>query len=74
MTYDRENLPTGTWADYRQKATTRMIAVVGPFTVTTKEGQYDLPCGWEGFIALDTDGDPYPIEIAVQSRSYEPVA
>lgn len=59
----RYDLPDGTWAEYRKVATTRMIAVTGPAVVETKEGEYPLPDGWRGFIALDAD---------VHTRSYEP--
>lgn len=72
--YDRHNLPPAGWAEYRKIGTTRMAPAVGPFTVATKEGEYELPVGWQGFIALDTDGDPYPVAADVQARSYERVA
>lgn len=72
--YDRDHLPEGDWADYRKRSTTRMIAVSGPLSVQTKEGAYQLPSGWEGFIALDVGGDPYPIDASVASASYERVS
>lgn len=72
-TYDRKNLPKTGWVEYRKKGTTRMMPVRGPFQVKTKEGLYCLPPDWEGFIALDKDGDPYPIALDVWAHSYERV-
>jgi hypothetical protein len=69
--YDRDNLPSGPWVEYRKVGTTRMVAITGPVTVETKEGEYPLPDGWQGFVALDTEGYPYPVDRAVHSRSYE---
>lgn len=69
--YDKDNLPPVGWAEYRKVGTTRMAPVNGPFIVTTKEGEYEVPAGWQGFIALDSDGDPYPVEFGVHARAYE---
>jgi hypothetical protein len=69
--YDKDNLPTGDWVEYRKLGTTRMARVSGPFIVTTKEGEYEVPAGWQGFIALDSDGDPYPVLFDVHARAYE---
>lgn len=71
MIYTRDNRPSGSWTEYRKKATTSMISVTGPFTVHTKEGKYDLPEGWQGFIALDSEGYPYPIDAREHKLSYE---
>lgn len=73
LRYDRDNLPEGDWADYRKVGTTRMVQVSGPFVVTTKEGEYILPSGWYGYIAIDTAGHPYPIDPEVHVQSYERV-
>lgn len=72
--HDKALPPTADWAHYRKTVTTRMTPVVGPFTVTTREGDYSLPVGWLGFIALDVEGYPYPIEAEVHQRSYVEVA
>ncbi|MGH3985922.1 MAG: hypothetical protein ACRDTZ_01210 [Pseudonocardiaceae bacterium] len=71
MNYDRDNLPDLEWIEYRKIGTTRMVPVTGPFTVVTKEGAYTVPDGWDGFLALDADGDPYPVAADVHTRSYE---
>lgn len=44
--------------------------LTGPFTVETREGSYDLPASWEGRIAFDADGYPYPVEESVFLRTY----
>lgn len=49
---------------FRKTALTRAsdeIKLSEPLVVATKEGDYDLPVGWEGRIAVDSEGDPYPI-------------
>jgi hypothetical protein len=40
-------------------------------TVDTKEGEYNLPAGWEGRIAIDSEGDPYPIAKSEFDSIYE---
>lgn len=45
----------------------------GEITIDTKEGEYVLPDGWDGYIAVDPDGDPYPIERKVFDEVYEAV-
>jgi hypothetical protein len=78
--YNKDNLPSAEraarWDEYRKIGTTRMWGpVAGPFTLETREGEYEsLPAGWKGFIALDTDGYPYPVEADEHARSYERVA
>lgn len=72
--YDRDHLPDQGWARYRKVGTTRMAAVAGPLTVQTKEGEYSLPDDWRGFIALDHEGYPYPVELEIHSQSYELVS
>lgn len=69
--YTHNNLPDGDWVQYRKVGTTRMAPVTGPCVVDTKEGEYRLPEGWQGFIALDSDGDPYPVAAEVHARTYE---
>ena len=72
----KDNMPSGPWRNYRKTTETSMVHM-GPLeeaiVCETKEGPYDLPEGWEGFIAVDTDGDPYPIAQAVHDASYEEV-
>lgn len=70
--YDHDNLPkSADWKRYRKVATTKMTPISGPCVVKTKEGDYALPGGWRGYLAIDSDGDPYPIALDVHARSYE---
>jgi hypothetical protein len=71
--YTSTNLPAVGWEEYRKLGTTRMAPVIGPCIVETKEGEYELPDGWQGYVALDKDGDPYPIASEMQASAYERV-
>lgn len=76
---DREHMPPGAeepteWLRWRKRGTTAATWFIAPragAVVVTKEGEYELPSRWEGWIALDPDGDPYPIEASVFERTYE---
>lgn len=70
--YDRDNLPTEGWESWRKTQLTQMVPIEGPCVVVTKEGEYPLPDGWSGQLALDSEGYPYPVEGAVHRASYEP--
>jgi hypothetical protein len=62
------------WALWRKRSLTNAIhfgPLGRPHVIRTKEGDYQLPLGWEGYIAIDADGDPYPIEIGVFTQTYE---
>jgi hypothetical protein len=61
------------WGLYRKTTETLMTPAKGPLRCITKEGLYDLPAGWEGFIALDSEGYPYPVAASVQAARYEQV-
>jgi len=69
--YDRRNLPADGWHYYRKREPTAMIRIDGPFEVATREGVMSCPDGW---LAVDANGNPYPIAHDVQQRSYEPIA
>lgn len=60
MTFDKENLPSDpeTWVSYYKKQPTRAIRITGPFAVQTREGTMTCEDGW---LAVDSNGDPYPI-------------
>lgn len=64
-----------TFREYRKVGTTTAagVGLTEPCVVVTKEGEYELPVGWEGHIAIDADGDPYPIEAGVFDATYEEV-
>jgi hypothetical protein len=62
------------WARYRKRTLTHAIELGplrDPHVIKTKEGDYQLAPGWHGVIAIDADGDPYPIEISVFRQTYE---
>lgn len=62
------------WATYRKRTLTHAIELgplAQPHVIGTKEGDYQLAPGWEGVIAIDADGDPYPIEGGVFRQTYE---
>jgi hypothetical protein len=72
---DGENIQRFVKRPWRKTATTEMVGPIilsRPTTVETSEGGYDLPAGWEGFIAIDADDKPYPVEKAIHDRTYEP--
>lgn len=73
LRYDRDTLPEHGWGSYRKKTVTRMTPIDGPCVIETQEGDYFLPEGWDGFLALDAEGWPYPLVASVHQRSYEPV-
>lgn len=71
--YSADQLPDADlFAEYRKTATTRMAPIEGPCVVMTREGDFELPAGWRGFLAIDTGGYPYPVEAAEHARTYEP--
>ena len=73
--FTKDNLPVSVseMSLHRKTKLTPMILMDGPFTVTTKEGDYHLPEGWRGLLAVDPDGYPYAIDLAAYHQSYEPV-
>lgn len=71
--YTRAFLPPGPVLMHRKIALTPMIRCDGPFTVVTREGSYDLPAGWLGYIAIDQHGFPYPLALEEHEKSYEAV-
>jgi hypothetical protein len=70
--YDASNLPGSGWEWYRKTGATRMVQVGGPCTVVTVTGPHPLPVGWRGYLAVDSEGHPYPIADEVFRASYEP--
>lgn len=71
---DKTNLPSdpSTWPIYRKKNLTPALEFTADeeTAIETKEGEYVLPAGWHGWIAVDSDGDPYPIEGGVFNETY----
>lgn len=62
------------WFLARKTALTPMLRATGPLTVETQEGSYDLPDGWEGYIAVDRSTFPYPIAADEFAKTYEAVS
>lgn len=64
------------WFLARKKTLTPMLEVsAGPegLRFVTQDGEMELPAGWEGFVAVDLAGHPYPIEKTEQAKTYERV-
>jgi hypothetical protein len=72
--YTKDRLPEGEWRSYLNTVPRRMVAVEGPLVVKTREGIYRLGREWQGFIAVDSYGFPYPIAADEHARIYEEVA
>jgi len=68
--YDRLNLPTGGWKTYRKKTITYAMRIPGPFVVRTREGELRCP---DGYLAVDSEGWPYPISRDEFEKIYEEV-
>lgn len=73
-TKDHLPIPVSEMALHRKVTPTPMFGpVTGPFLVTTQEGDYKLPYGWRGMIAVDKAGYPYPVELFEYHETYQPV-
>lgn len=68
--YTRDSLDGLKFEEYAKRGTTSLAPVVGPCRVSGKQGLVELGEGWTGYIALDADGDPYPVELDVAERTY----
>lgn len=68
--FTRDDLPSdpATWELHRKKVLTAMTRIDGPFRTLTKEGWLDCPDGW---LALDSEGDPYPVAATIYDTNYE---
>ena len=66
--FSKWKLPSGKWGFYKKRALTQAMRIKGPFQVTTREGI--LTCD-NGYIALDSEGYPYPIAKDEFERIYE---
>lgn len=75
QTYDRDHLPPTNdprWEEWRKKpVTVRMMPIHGPATIITVDAPTTVPTGWEGWLAIDAAGHPYPLHKNVQAVMYE---
>lgn len=69
--YAVNQLPSdpATWPQWRKTPLTSALRITGPFTVVTREGALTCPDGW---LAVDSHGDPYPIADDEFRAIYEP--
>lgn len=56
------------WDKFRKIVPTPMIRINGPFVTETREGPLTCNNGW---LAVDQQGFPYPIEANEHARTYE---
>lgn len=71
-TYDRDHLPAEGWSNWRKTTATRMTPITGPCDVVTQEGPISVPDGWQGYLAIDSGGYPYPVAADVHAATYGP--
>lgn len=73
--FSKTNLPPADdprWQTWRKRpVTVRMMPLSGPATIVTVDAPTDLPAGWEGWLAIDAAGHPYPLHRDVQAVIYE---
>jgi hypothetical protein len=69
---DPGTVPFEAWGRYRKTCLTDAVPfnAISDTEIETKEGEYMLPKGWQGYIAVDVDGDPYPIAKEVFEETY----
>jgi hypothetical protein len=65
----RDQLPEGTYRTYRKIFQPKAIRMVGPFHCLTGEGNI-ASCA-DGWLAIDSQGYPYPIGAAEFETTYE---
>jgi hypothetical protein len=69
LPYDRTRLPCQDWGSYVKITVTRAVRMSGYFEVWTREGLMSCDDGW---LALDSKGNPYPIAADEFERIYRP--
>ena len=66
--YTKDNLPPKPWTKYRKVRLTEAVHIIGPFEVETREGVLSCP---DGYLAIDSEGWPYPIAFDEFHKIYE---
>lgn len=72
LTYNIDNIGRAGvqfWPEYQKIGTTKMMRILQPFRVETREGVMECQ---DGYLAIDSDGWPYPIAADEQARIYRP--
>ena len=67
--YDEDSIPPGDWGMYSKTEPIEALRMNGPFGVTTREGHVHCSDGW---LALDSEGYPYPIAADEFAAVYAP--
>lgn len=78
--FGKDNLPADfdgelgghAWAEFRKLGVTKALRIEGTFRVLTIHGGEPQVCH-DGWLAIDNQGHPYPINREVFERSFEPV-
>lgn len=71
---DQLPIPASQMALHRKTTLTPMFGPIdGPCVVETQEGDYELPSGWRGMLAVNENGFPYPIALESYHETYVPV-
>jgi len=67
-----KNVDPGKWKWFRKTTPTKMLPARGPCKIITVGNvPVSLPAGWEGFVAVDSEGFPYPVDGLVHADTYE---
>lgn len=78
--FGKDNLPVDNdqalgghaWLEFRKTATTKALRIEGPFRVITIHGGDPQECE-DGWLALDSQGHPYPIDDRVFQETFKQV-
>lgn len=68
--WSRSQLPQGDYRAYRKTYRPDVIRMIGTFSCVTGEGNV-VTCE-DGWLAIDSQGHPYPIGAAEFESTYEP--
>lgn len=69
--FSKDHPPGILWKTYRKKVRTRAIRIDGPFYVITRETHNGAFLCNDGYVALDSEGYPYPIGKEEFDKIYE---
>lgn len=72
--FNKDNLPSEGWLEFRKIVNTKAIRVNGPFRVETSESENEPFLCEDGYLAIDARGYPYAIATEEFDLIYEPVS